>query len=59
MPRFTLKLNVFPSIFLETFINVVETLRTGLDFLRQLIWGHMPRFTLKLNVFPSIFLETP
>ena len=32
MPRFTLKMNILPSIFLETPLMCVETLRTGLDF---------------------------
>ena len=39
MPRFTLKVNVFLSISLETPSMCVETLRTGLDFLRQSLWG--------------------
>ena len=59
MPRFTLKMNIFPSIFLEMPEMCVETLRTGLIFPRQLIdlSGHMPRFTWKMNIFPSISLE--
>ena len=39
MPRFTLKMNVFPSNLLETLKMCVETLRTGLIFPRQSIWG--------------------
>ena len=39
MPRFTLKINVFQSISWETPEMCVETLRTVLIFLRQLIWG--------------------
>ena len=39
MPRFTLKMNVFPIYVLGKSINVCWNLRTGLDFLRQLIWG--------------------
>ena len=39
MPRFTLKMNVFPSICLETPLMCIETLRTGLVFTRQYIWG--------------------
>ena len=39
MPRFTLKMNVFPSISLETPQMCVETLRTGLVFTRHWIWG--------------------
>ena len=54
------KMNVFPSIFLETPYMCDETLRTGFNFLRQSIWGvTFLRFTLKMNVFPSISLETP
>ena len=34
MPRFTLKVNVFPSISLETPYMCVETLTTGLVFPR-------------------------
>ena len=34
MPRFTEKMNVFPSISLETPEMCVETLTTGLIFLR-------------------------
>ena len=58
MPRFTLKMSIFPSISLETAYMCVETLRTGLVFLRQLyLRGHMPRFTLKMNIFSSISWE--
>ena len=39
MPRFTLKMNVFPSISLETPKMSVETLRTVLVFRRWSIWG--------------------
>ena len=39
LPRFTLKMNTFPSISLETPERCVETLRTVLVFLRRLIWG--------------------
>ena len=39
MPKFTLNMHVFPSIFFETPYMCVETLRTGLNFLRQSIWG--------------------
>ena len=39
MPRFTLKMNVFPSISLEMPEMCVLTIRTGLVFLRQSIWG--------------------
>ena len=60
MPRFTLKMNVFPSISLETPKMSVETLRTVLIFHKTIdLRGHMPRVTLKMNIFPSISLETP
>ena len=37
MPRFTLKMNVFPSISLELPEMYVETVRTGFIFMRRLI----------------------
>ena len=39
MPRFTQKVHVFPSISLEMSEMCVVTIRTGLIFLRWLIWG--------------------
>ena len=39
MPRFTLKMNIFPSISLETPKMCVEILRTVLISPRQSIWG--------------------
>ena len=39
MPRFTWKINIFPSISLEIPYMCVETLRTGLLFLQWSIWG--------------------
>ena len=39
MPQFTQKMNIFPSISLETPEMCVETIRIELVFLRQLIWG--------------------
>ena len=39
MPRFTLKMNISPSISLETPLMCGETLRTWLVFLRWSIWG--------------------
>ena len=39
MPRFTLKMNVFPSISLESPEMCVETIRTGFVFMRRSIWG--------------------
>ena len=60
MPRFTLKMNIFTSISLQTPKMSVETVTTVLLFFTMIdLRGHMPRFTLKMNVFPSICLETP
>ena len=60
MPRFTLKVNIFPYISWETSDMCVETLRTMLIFPREIdLRGHMPRFTLEMNIFPSISWETP
>ena len=39
MPRFTWKMNVFPSIFLEMPEMCVVTIRTGFIFLRWSIWS--------------------
>ena len=39
MPRFTWKMNVLPSISLEMPGMCVGSIRTGLIFPRQLIWG--------------------
>ena len=45
-PRFTLKINVFLSISLETTKMSVEILRTVLIFFKTIdLSGHMPRFT--------------
>ena len=57
MPRFTLKMNVFPSIFLETQKCVLKPSEQGSIFWDNQFEGHMPRFTLNMNVFPSIFVE--
>ena len=59
MPRFTLKMNVFPSNSSETPEMCVETLRTACFSETINLRGHMPRFTLQMNVFPSISIETP
>ena len=59
MPRFTLKMNIFPPMSLETPEMCVETLRTGIVFSKTIdLRGHMPRFTLKMNIFPSISSKT-
>ena len=55
MPRFTLKMNIFPSISLQTPKMCVETLRTVLVSLKMIdLRGHMPRFTLKMNMFSCL-----
>ena len=55
MPRFTGKMNIFPSISLQTSEICVGTIRIGLVFSEMTdLRGHMPRFTWKMNVFPSI-----
>ena len=60
MPRFTLKMNVFPSIYLETPYMCVETLRNRAHFSKMIdLSGHMPRFTLKMKVFPIYLLGNP
>ena len=60
MPMFTLKMNIFPSISLETPKMCVDTIRTGLVFSEMIdLRGHMPRFSQKMNMFPSFSLETP
>ena len=60
MLRFTLTMNVFPSISSKTPKMCVETLGTVLVFSETIdLRGHMPRFTLKMNIFPSISLKNP
>ena len=47
MPRFTLQMNVFPSIFLETHKCVLKPSEQGMIFSKMIdLRGHMPRFTL-------------
>ena len=59
MPRFTLKMNVFPSISLQTPINVCSDPQNSARFSKMIdLRGHMPRFIWKMNIFPSISLET-
>ena len=59
MPRFTLKMNIFPSISLQT-PNVCWNPQNSARFSKMInLRGHMPRFTLKMNIFPSISLEMP
>ena len=60
MPRFTLKVNIFPYISWETSDMCVETLRTIAHFSKRIdLRGHMPRFTLKNEHFPIYLLEKP
>ena len=62
MPMFTLKMNVFPSIFLATAFcyECVETLRTGLPFSKMInLRGHMPTFTLKNECYAIYLLGNP
>ena len=61
MPRFTLKMNLFPSInLLINPINVYWNPQNSAHFSKMIdLRGHMPRFTLQMNVSPSIYLETP
>ena len=60
MPRFTLKMDVFPSIILRNPINVCPDPQNSACFSKKIdLRGHMPRFTPKMNVFLSISLETP
>ena len=58
MPRFTLKMNIFPSISLENLKDVCWNPQNNAHFSETIdLWGHVPRFTLKMNIFPSISLE--
>ena len=60
MPRFTLKMNIFPSISSKNPINVCWNPQNRDHFSKTTnLRGHMPRFTLKMNIFPSISWETP
>ena len=60
MPRFTLKMNIFPSISLETPYKCVLKPSEQARFSEMIdLRGQMPSFTLKMNIFPSISLETP
>ena len=61
MARFTLKMNVFPSISLEMPEMCVETIRNRVHFsMIQSIWGVTWLGLLwKINVFPSISFGNP
>ena len=57
MQRFTLKMNVFPSISLETLINVCWNPQNRARFSETIdLRGHMPRFILKIECFPIYLL---
>ena len=58
MPRFTLKMNIFPST--ENPINVCSDPQNSARFSKMIdLRGHMPRFTLTMNIFPCISSNTP
>ena len=59
MPRFTQKMNIFPSISLETSEMCVETIRIELVFLRWLIWGVTCLGLLENEYFPIYLLSNP
>ena len=59
MPRFTQKMKVFPSISLKPPLMCVETLRTGLNFPRQSIWGVTCLGFLKKWTFSHLFPWKP
>ena len=61
MPRFTSKMNIFPSIFLETPCTcVLIPSEQGSFFQDQLIWGvTCLGFTIKMNDFPIYLLGNP
>ena len=59
MPRFTLKMNVYSAISLETHKYVLKP-QKWVHFSKTInLRGQMPSFTLKMNVFPSISWESP
>ena len=60
MPRFTVEMNVFPSISMKIPKNLCSNPENRAQFSKMIdLRGHMPRFTLKNeHVFPSISLET-
>ena len=54
MARFTLKMNVFPSISFKNPINLLLKPSKQACFSKTInLRAHMARFTLKMNVFPS------
>ena len=59
MPRFTLKMNVFPSMSLRNIINVCWNPQNRARFYKMInLRGRMPKFNWKMNVFPRMSLET-
>ena len=60
MPRFTLKMNIFPSISLETPLIVYGNPQSSAHISDMInLRGHMPRFTLKNECFPIYLLKNP
>ena len=62
MPRFTLKLNIFPSMSLECPYphKCVLKPQNRAHFSKAMdLRGHMPRFTLKNKCFPMYLLGNP
>ena len=59
MPRFTLKMDVFPSIALETHKCVSRPSEQCLFFQDNRFEGSYALVYSKMNVFPSISIETP
>ena len=60
MPKFTLKMNVLPSISYKNPINVCSDPQNSAHFSETIdLKGHMPRFALKMYVFPIYLLKIP
>ena len=60
MPRYTLKMNVFPFYLIGNPINVCWNPQKMAQFSKTInLRGYMPRFTLKLNIFFIYLLGNP
>ena len=59
IPRFSWKMNIFPHMSLETLEMCVETLRTGLLFLRRSICGVTYQGLVENECFPTYVLGNP
>ena len=61
MPRFTLKMNIFPSVLLRNPINVCRNPQNSVCFSEMInLRGQKPGFTVRNeHVFPSISSKTP